>query len=156
MTIQNMQQIAVTIAHKHEIDPTLVCAVCHHESGGWFPYAIRYEPAFYDRYVESQKLITTTEKSLRAHSFGLMQIMGQTARELGFMGDYLTELCEPAIGIEYGCRKLKRCLDKHKGVFHDALLEYNGGANLAYPGLVMQHYEKYKNVQTNQAAVSPQ
>lgn len=144
MTLENMQQLAVTIAAKHEIDPALVMAVCHHESGNWKPYAIRFEPGFYDHYISSMTLLTTTEKSLRAHSFGLMQIMGQTAREFGFYGDYLTELCDPAVGIEFGCRKLAKCLKNHNGVIHDALLQYNGGSNLAYPGLVMQHYDKYK------------
>lgn len=43
-------------------------------------------------------------------SWGPMQIMGATARELGFKGDW-PELCGEA-GIQYGCIYLKRLKDR--------------------------------------------
>jgi hypothetical protein len=39
-------------------------------------------------------------------SWGLVQVMGGVARECGFRGPYLTELCEPKTCLEYGCRHL--------------------------------------------------
>ena len=45
-------------------------------------------------------------------SWGLMQVMGGVARELGFKG-HLPELCDPLKGIEYGCRLLRRLADRH-------------------------------------------
>lgn len=146
MTQKELQQVAVSTALNYGIDPALVCAVCDHESGGWNPWAIRYEPAFYDRYIESMKGISQTEKTARAFSYGLMQVMGQVARELGFGGKYLTELCDPLNNLNVGCKKLKRCLDAADGNVTEALLKYNGGANLAYPGLVLKHVPKYQKV----------
>lgn len=137
-------ELAKAAAVKHGLDPALVCAVCHHESGGWNTWAIRYEPAFYTRYIESMKGLTQTEKTARAFSYGLMQIMGQVARELGFDGKYLTELCDPAVGLEYGCKKLKRCVDAANGDVVAGLLKYNGGGNPDYPELVMRHLPEYQ------------
>jgi soluble lytic murein transglycosylase-like protein len=73
-----------------------------------------------------------------------MQIMGETARELGFKGTYLTELCDPIVGLEYGCRKLGACIEKHPGDTRAALLAYNGGSNPAYPDLVLRLLPKYQ------------
>jgi len=143
MNLADMQQLTVTIADAFSIDPALVCAVCHHESN-WDPWAVRYEPAFYSRYISSMKLLTESEKQMRACSFGLMQVLGQVARELGFSGMYLTELCDPPKGIYTGCQKLARCLKDKNGNCTDALLAYNGGTNLAYPGLVLQFVDIYK------------
>jgi soluble lytic murein transglycosylase-like protein len=142
-TFQQLQELAIKAAEAHGIDPALVCAVCHHESGNWKPYAVRYEPTFYGRYIVQMKL-SETEKTLRATSFGLMQVMGQTAREFGFNGDYLTELLEPMNGIEYGCRKLARCLDQANGDVRSALLLYNGGGDKGYPDRVLQYLPRYK------------
>jgi soluble lytic murein transglycosylase-like protein len=114
----------------------LVCAVCEHESQ-WDTYAVRYEPGFERKYdpVDSSK--HPTEHTLRACSFGLMQIMGETARELGFVNEYLTKLCDPFWGLHVGCAKLAKCVAAHPGDTRAALLEYNGGANAEYPDLVL-------------------
>lgn len=90
------------------------------------------------------KGLSATEMQLRATSFGLTQIMGQTARELGFDGTYLSELFEPDVNTRVGFRKLKLSLLRKNGDVHAALLEYNGGSNLQYPDLVLAHYETYK------------
>lgn len=142
MTKDELVALAKRKAVEHKIDPALVCAVCEHESGGWNPWAVRMEPAFYERYTKPMTL-TDTEEYNRAQSFGLMQVMGQTAREFGFKGKYLTELCDPETGIEYGCRKLRECLDKRNGDIRVALLRYNGGGNKSYPDMVLKLIDKY-------------
>lgn len=80
----------LTLAHKaataQSLDPALVCAVVEQESG-WNPWAMRYEPAFFTRYVAplyTNNKITATEAWARGFSWGLMQVMGQVARESGF------------------------------------------------------------------------
>lgn len=140
MLLADMQQIAVMQAHKAGIDPALVKAVCSHESS-WYPWAVRYEPAFFDRYIAGMKGLTATEMHNRSTSFGLMQIMGQTAREQGCRVQSLAELCDPMSGIEQGCIKLARCLKDHPGDVNAALLEYNGGSDLSYPNAVMAFYK---------------
>ena len=85
-----------------------------------------------------------TEAYMRAMSWGLGQVMGQTARELGFTGQFLSELCDPLVGLEFCCRKLKSALDAHVGQVEDALLRYNGGSDVGYPSRVLSHLATYK------------
>jgi soluble lytic murein transglycosylase-like protein len=152
MTRDEMIVLAKTIAASHGLDPALVCSVCHHESNDWKTWASRYEPGFYAKYVENNVDVKTfgptcsigTERVLRATSFGLMQVMGQVARERGFKGEYLTELCLPEIGIENGCLELARRLKNAGGDVRKGLLGFNGGANPGYPDLVLAYYDQYK------------
>lgn len=143
MTREQLQAAARQAAQAHGLDPALVMAVCHHESGNWNTWAVRYEPAFHQQYIASMKGLTSTEMQLRATSFGLMQVMGQTAREQGFDEKYLTALCDPTFGLEQGCVKLAKCLARKDGNVQEALLMYNGGSNPGYPDLVLQYYAFY-------------
>ena len=148
MTIEQMQAVARSSAIAAGLDPALVMAVIEHESS-WNPWAVRYEPAFYARYIASMKL-PETEKTMRATSWGLLQIMGQVAREKGFDDKYLTALCDPINGVVFGCRKLRECVDRER---HEsgsstadltaALLRYNGGSDPSYPIIVLGLMDKY-------------
>ncbi len=139
--------LARKIAAEHHLYPELVCAICEQESA-WDPWAIRYEPAFHKRYVEplwlKAAVRTETEAQARAISWGLMQVMGQTAREHGFLGRFLSELCDPALALEIGCRVLALKLAAARGNVEKALLLWNGGANSDYPRQVLARAEKYK------------
>ena len=152
MTEQDLIPIVIAAATFHQLDPALICAMCCHESS-WNPDAVRYEPAFFTRYIKPMVNPVTglikgypssLEAQLRSTSIGLMQIMGQTAREQGFAGD-LELLKLPENGVAEGCVKFARCL-KVKGNNHDALLMYNGGGAPEYPDLVLQFYDKYKQL----------
>lgn len=59
-------------------------------------------------------------------SFGLMQVMGAVARERGFRGPYLTELCAVDVGLEFGCRHLE-ALYRRYGFWSSAVAAYNAG-----------------------------
>src|SRR5690348_850750 len=89
--------LARAAAERHHLNAQLVCAVIEQESG-WNAWAIRYEPAFYERYVAPQRtsgaLTSDTEARARAFSWGLMQVMGQVAREHAFASASLASLCE--------------------------------------------------------------
>jgi soluble lytic murein transglycosylase-like protein len=99
--------LAFRAAEAHALWPEVVCAIVEQESS-WNPWALRYEPAFYEKYVAPQfargNIADLTESRARAFSWGLMQVMGQAAREHGFNGASLAALCDPAAGIEIGCR----------------------------------------------------
>ncbi len=142
-----MQRLAAATAHNYGLDPALIQSMCDHESGGWNTWAIRYEPAFYIKYIVPLPGLSETEKTARAFSYGLMQLMGQVAREFGFKGKYLTELCDPLTNLDYGCKKFKRCLDKADGDVRVALLAYNGGGDPLYPAKVLKHYIQYKGTE---------
>src|SRR5579859_1672859 len=93
------------IAKSQGLDPALVCAVVEQESG-WQPYAIRYEPAFFSKYVAplyTANKITATEAYARGFSWVLMQVMGQVAREAGYSGP-LPQLCDSTVGAMIGCK----------------------------------------------------
>ena len=60
-------------------------------------------------------------------SWGLMQVMGAVAREMGFVGPYLTELCDPMKNLTIGCKHLKQLFDWSHGTVEQALAAYNGG-----------------------------
>lgn len=96
--------LAQDAAARHALDPALLCAVVEQESA-WNSFAMRYEPAFRARYVAPLGL-AITEEVARAISWGLLQVMGQVARENGFDGKFLSALCEPAAGLDCGCRVL--------------------------------------------------
>lgn len=140
-------------AKKYGFDWKLIAAIVAQESGG-IATAVRYEPRFYERYVEGKKSkdlaghcpqffpTLPTELKLRAFSFGLMQIMGQTARECGFNKNYLTDLLKPSINLNVGCSYLRFLYDKftndslpHNDRIYLAIAKYNGG-----PGNPQEHY----------------
>lgn len=123
-------------AHASGLPAELVAALVLVESSG-NPWTVRYEPGFYDRYMkiaEPKTIIPCTKETERrmcATSFGLLQIMGQVARERGFKGTYLTKLCDPETGIKYGCSHLAWTVVRlaRKGITDLASIcaAYNGG-----------------------------
>lgn len=138
------------IATAHAIDPVLVTALTRVESDG-NPWAWNPEPKyryFWDvsrrapfRAVQPDELLAKTPPpdfpTLRGDrdqewwgqqaSWGLMQIMGGVARERGFIGPYLTELCDPTVNLTYGCAYLATLLVWSHGNLRQALAAYNGG-----------------------------
>lgn len=167
MNIKDMQTVAHGAALNAGLEPSLVMAVCEHESS-WNPYAWNPEPAY--RYMWNVKTrqpfrtLTVAEISSatpppdfhslagdrdnewwgQRASWGLMQIMGAVARERGFAGLYLPELTDPLVGLPPACRELKWCLDHEKGDVRAGLLRFNGGGDPKYPDLVLQFLPKYQ------------
>src|SRR6202162_3436667 len=116
--------LARRIACAHGLEPALVCAVLEQESA-WNPWAVRYEPGFLSRYVAplyTAGKLSVTEAYSRSMSWGLMQVMGQVAREFGFAAESLAELCGPATGGELGCRVLAKRMVRARGDVPAALL----------------------------------
>jgi soluble lytic murein transglycosylase-like protein len=124
--------IAQRIARDHDLDPALVCAICHQESS-WRPWAIRYEPGYrwlfrlggsLPRHGASE----ATERAQQMTSWGLMQVMGAVAREHGCEEPFLTVLCDPAVGIEHGCRHLVQLTRRYGDQGLEAVISaYNAG-----------------------------
>jgi soluble lytic murein transglycosylase-like protein len=140
-------ELARRIAIAHGIESALVCAVIEQESA-WNPWAVRYEPGFLSRYVAplyTAGKLSATEAYTRSMSWGLMQVMGQTAREAGFREASLAELCDPATGVEWGCQLLASRLERAHGDVAAALLAWNGGANPGYPVEVLARKRNYSS-----------
>src|SRR5256885_10721813 len=137
--------LARQAATKQSLDPALVCAVIEQESA-WNPWAMRYEPAFFTKYVAplyTNNKVSATEAYARGFSWGLMQVMGQVARESGFDALFLAALCDPEQGLAIGCKVLRRKLDANASDVTRALLAWNGGANPAYPPQVLARKAHY-------------
>ena len=143
--------LARTAAAQHSLDPALICAIVEQESA-WDPHAIRYEPAFRTRYVAPLGL-PPTEEVARSISWGLMQVMGQVAREHGFTAKSLAALCDPATGLAIGCAVFAAKLHAANNsdaasvtadVVHRALALWNGGANTSYAAQVLARVAHYQ------------
>ena len=141
-TVPDLIALARAAASKHSLDPALVCAVIEQESS-WDAHAIRYEPGFRARYVAPLGL-PPTEEVARSISWGLMQVMGQVAREHGFGGKFLSALCDPAAGLDIGCAALAAKLATAAGDIPKALALWNGGANPSYAAEVIARIPTYK------------
>lgn len=123
-------------AANHGLPARLVAAVAGVESGG-DAWAFRFEPQFYERYVRPDRSMRAvgpcsldTERQARATSWGPMQVMGATARSLGFGGAFLSALADPQTGLEYGCRLLASLRDRHKAGhgWAGVVAAYNAGS----------------------------
>ena len=138
-------------AAAHGVDPRLVHAVAMTETGK-NPWQNRAEPGFRRTYLDgkgrnlpgwmpapNQVPNLETELTGRAQSWGVMQILGETARELGFNYPWFGVLFIPDIGAEYGVKYLRKCLDAAGGDVKGGLFKYNGGADAGYPARVLAH-----------------
>ena len=144
-TQQDLIALAREKAAKYQLYPELVCAVAEQESG-WNTWAMRYELNFLRKYVVPlipTKGLTWTEAESRAISWGLCQVMGQAAREHSFDGPFLSELCDPEVGLEIGCKVLAAKLAAAEANVTKALLLWNGGGNPEYPAQVLARAESY-------------
>ncbi|MGH9574591.1 MAG: transglycosylase SLT domain-containing protein [Candidatus Acidiferrales bacterium] len=133
--------MAHTIAARFDLNAALVCAVIDVESS-WDTYAIRFEPLFRQRYVRALNL-SPTEEIARSTSWGVMQVMGQVAREHGFRGRFLSEICSPMVGIEIGCVVLTKNIGDRAGDVAKGLLLWNGGDDGQYPERVLSKMPQY-------------
>jgi soluble lytic murein transglycosylase-like protein len=122
---------------QYVIDSALVKAIIEVESG-WDETSFKFEKSLYEKYIQkpdSFKVVAPetidTTLVLLSSSMGLMQILGSTARSIGF-NQRLSDLFKPEINIDVGCRYLsmlwKNYYSKYgiKGV----ISAYNGGKPL--------------------------
>jgi hypothetical protein len=112
------------------------------------PSAFKYERDFFQRYIQPNP----TAKGYRygplaASSYGLLQVMLETALELGFDGKP-EDLFIPRVGLMWGAKYLQACwhsVGNTPQTYPSALCRYNGGLgnqppfkNLAYAQRVYQ------------------
>jgi len=114
---------------QYGIPGRLLEAVIHVESGG-NRWAIRHEPGYpwlheVERYALGPPS-RATEKMAQETSWGLMQVMGATARWMGFEGRYLSELCVAEVGLEWGCEYLRWQYNRY-GRWGHAVAAYQAG-----------------------------
>lgn len=147
------RHVIETVCNEIGLSPNLVEAVIAVETSG-LKYATRYEVGFgylveVSKWAKQLGITEITECIGQKTSWGLMQIMGATAREMGFSG-YFPELCSEEYGIRFGAKYLKRQLDRFKTV-ENAIAAYNAGSprinngkfeNQHYVDKVLSHLNK--------------
>lgn len=119
------------VSDRYGIESKIIAAMVSVESSG-NTCATRYEPHYrwtdaVPMYARRNKITEKTEELHQKTSWGLMQVMGGTARsELNFDG-HLSSLCFPEIGLDLGVKYFKKLLDKYDNLW-DAVSAYNAGS----------------------------
>lgn len=165
-TKEQVRQACDLIAPQHEFSPKLIYAVCLQEggkdsSGKFAPDIARLEQGFYRKYVEKHQALATTSEVLLAASYGIMQMMGESLRLVGFfqwyyehqsnttkarLGDPLSQIAIPkAIDeycenlewmIEWGCKWMSVKRARADGDVRKMLTYWNGSSK--YPDEIFE------------------
>lgn len=128
-------------ARAHDVEPALAWGVLWRESAGEV-WAYRYEPGwrwFTDHLgrplgqgrQHAAQHLSPTEFNAQSASWGLMQVMGSVARELGHRGPISTLLVHPSEAVWLGCKKLGQLTYRFRGSIEDAVSAYNDGDGYA-------------------------
>ena len=155
MLSPKLKEIIKQKADEFGIDYNLVLSFCIVESSG-NPRATRYEANFYKKYIVPLNL-PSPEGTKRATSWGLMQIMGQVAREKGFKGKF-EELFDPAVNLFWSLKHLKHFIKQYAPNLDDAIVSYNAGSprhkqdgtyvNQVYVDKIHKYLQSIKSVVT--------
>lgn len=125
------------MAVQYGIDMALLLAVVETESGGnqWVSrYEAQYSYLFEPRQIAANLGISmATEEVLQKTSWGLMQPMGGVCRELGYM-DHLTKMTDPRLSMSYGCKYLKKKMQRFGMDECTVYAAYNAGSPRKTPG----------------------
>ena len=138
---QLIRELINQYAIRDNLRPEIIACVIIQESAG-NTFANRFEPGFFQAHLSGKKRNElagwkpspgdipnlATELNNRSTSWGLMQVMGDTARWCAKVTNpYLTSLCDPDQGISAGCRVLSYYLAKNNNDYFKALTCYNAG-----------------------------
>lgn len=125
-----LKPLVLKEAKANGLSPQLVAAIITVESS-WNPWAVNLEASY--RYVlnvalhaHETRVSTETERELQHFSWGLMQIVGGTARAIGYHGP-LTMLLDPATNIAWGTRYLGQLKGRYPAM-RDTIAAYNAGS----------------------------
>jgi soluble lytic murein transglycosylase-like protein len=118
------------LSTEHKIEVELIAAMVATESAG-NTNAIRYEPHYKwtldtEKYAKMNGVTNDTEVIAQKTSWGLLQVMGGVARELGFSSP-LVKLTDPWLGLDIGIKKLKQLKAKYPKL-EDVISSYNQGS----------------------------
>lgn len=145
VTSDSLTPVVESIALRYGVDPNLIKGIIKQESN-WDVNASRYEA------------------HLKDSSWGLMQVLLQTAKEtLGNNSLTISQLISPEINVSAGTAYIAKQLSRYGGNVRDAIAAYNAGSakknkdgtyiNQAYVDNVYRNYMMYK---TMGAAITPQ
>lgn len=147
-----LRELVAEVAEEHRVFPPLIWGIVQAESAG-DSSAFRHEPHY--RYlwdvvrhqpfrklsgpeVDSTRppadfqslprVSQATEWFAQRTSWGLMQVMGAVAREMGFYEPFLSRLCHQQIGLEIGCKFVRRLMHRYGDQRDLVVSAYNAGS----------------------------
>ncbi len=128
--IDKNSQIFLEVCKRFGVDPKVIAAIVTIEST-WNPWVCRVEPGYYwtskvRDFADLHRQSHQTELWHQKTSWGLMQVMGGTARDLGYT-DICTKLCTPELGLEYGIRYFLSRAARYPDL-EDQIAAYNAGS----------------------------
>lgn len=105
----------------------LILAIIKVESD-FVPKRVKFEPDFkyfykVPEFAKIQGIDEISEEKLQGFSWGALQIMGGSARWVGYRG-WLPDLCDPLIGVIWGLTYFKKVCTKHI-YLNDQIASYN-------------------------------
>lgn len=178
-TKKEIYSVCKKVAPDFGFEPELLFAFCLQESGrnkaGEFtPDKARLEQGFYIRYVEKQNELATTTEVLLSASYGIMQMMGESLREVGyfdwyfnqqsetmkmFLDNSLSDLSVPKainaycvnadLMVLWGAKWLKKKNEKAGGDLKLLCQYWNGDKTGEYYKSLIKKYNSIKNNQDN-------
>lgn len=128
--VDKSSKVFLDVCARFGVDPKVIAALVTVEST-WNPWVCRLEPSYaytvrVRDFAEMHRQTHTTELWHQRTSWGLLQVMGGTARDLGF-SDCLTMLTSPAVGLEYGIRYFLTKQARYPEL-EDQIAAYNAGS----------------------------
>ncbi len=122
--------LVVQIANAYGLRADLLAAQIEAESGG-DAWAFRHEPAYFDHYIRHKPAALGYRFGpLAACSYGLLQVLLETALEYGFT-DRPEQLFVPRVGLTFGAKYLQHCLMITGNDYRQALAKFNGSGSRA-------------------------
>jgi len=123
-------EVLQTEAKNLKLDWKVLDAIIHIESS-WNPWVVRFEKNFtytqdQDKFAKLNRITVSTEHQLQKFSWGLMQVMGGTARWLGYAGA-LTALCDVDVNIYVGAKYFHHLCGQYVKL-SDQIAAYNAGS----------------------------
>ena len=151
--------LIVSTARGAQVPPEVALGIIEIESSG-DPYAAKINPTYPYTMMQAKRPVgcsVDVERMFQKTAWGLMQVMGATARELGFDG-WLSGLVVPEtnvrLGIEFLGRKMSQYFERD-GI-EGVVAAYNGGAprrrpdgkfvNQTYVDRVMEAAKRFEAV----------
>lgn len=118
------------VAEANALSPAFLTAIVVGESSG-DQFAVRFEPHYKWLYkvkenAAENRITEDTEKVMQMTSWGLCQVMGAVARELGVKGPIFAML-EPSVNLKIAALLIVRLRNKYKS-HEDLFAAYNAGS----------------------------
>ncbi len=123
------EELIINIARFNVVDIDLALAIAEAESQ-FDEYAARFEANWkyllsVESFAKSSHISGDTERIFQMTSWGMMQVMGSVARELGHRVN-LNMLTKPELGLKFGCLKLREVCKRYSKL-DDQISAYNSG-----------------------------